>query len=153
MLVTVRTDLELRLLMSMPWALIILKTEHNHNKWSFYFSPTHKVSAGGSGTSQGRYKCLSSFSGSSDCTVLHHPLQQIYLSLGLSCLPWRDALKDWAEREMTQRWTSWVPLDMLFIVLLQVQGDYNKSYSSCAWHLCCEIDKCLIVYFGGRDDL
>lgn len=42
---------------------------------------------------------------------------------------------------------------MLFIVVLQVQGDYNKSYSSCAWHLCGEIDKCLIVYFGGRDDL
>lgn len=44
-------------------------------------------------------------------------------------------------------------LDMLFIVLLEVQGYYNKSYSSCAWHLCCEIDECLIVYFGGRDDL
>lgn len=54
---------------------------------------------------------------------------------------------------MTQRRTSWVPLDMLFIVLLQLQGDYNKSYSSCAWHLCGEIDKCLIVYFGVRDDL
>ena len=152
MLVTVRTDLELRLLMSMPWPLIILEREHNHTtKWSFYFSPTRKVSGGG--LCQGRYKCLSSFSGSSDCTVLHHPLTQIYLSLGLLWLPWRDALKDWGEREMTQRWTSWVPLDMLFIVLLQVRADYNKSCSSCAWHLCSEIDKCLIVYFGGRDDL
>lgn len=40
------------------------------------------------------------------------------------------------------RGSSWVPLD-LFIVLLQVQGDYNKSYSSCA----CEIETFLIVYF------
>lgn len=38
------------------------------------------------------------FSGFSDCVVAHHSLQQIYLSLGL---PWRDALKDCEEREMT----------------------------------------------------
>lgn len=151
MLVTVRTDLELRLLMSMPWPLIILKTEHNHNIWSFCFSST-QVSREKWHESR-TIQMFVILSGSSDCTVLHHPLHQIYLSLGLSRLHWRDVLKDWEEREMTQRWTSWAPLDMLFIVLSQVEGDYNKSYSSCAWHLCCEIDKCLIVYFGGCDDL
>lgn len=40
---------------------------------------------------------------------------------------------------------------MLFILLLQLHGDYNKSYSSWAWHLCGENNKCLIVYFGGCD--
>lgn len=152
MLVTVRTDLELRLLMSTPWPLIILKNRAQSQQIKlFFFNQTHTQRVRGwSSLSQGWYKCLSYFSGSSDCTVLHPPLEQIYLSLGLLWLAWRDTLKD---REMTQRWTSWVPLDMLFIVLLQVQGDYNKSYSSCAWHLCSEIDKCVIVYFGGRDDL
>lgn len=43
--------------------------------------------------------------------------------------------------------------DMLFILLLHLEGDYNKSYSSCAWHLCGEIDECLIVYLGVYDDL
>lgn len=40
MLVTVRTDLELRLLMSIPWPLIILKIEHNGNTLSLDFSST-----------------------------------------------------------------------------------------------------------------
>lgn len=44
-----------------------------------------------------------------------------------------------------------MPLEMFFFVLLQLKRDYKKSYSSCAWHLRGENDKCLIVYFGGRD--
>lgn len=34
------------------------------------------------------------------------------------------------------------------LLCCRCKGDSNKSYSSCAWHLCGETDKCQIVYCG-----
>lgn len=148
MLVTVRIDLELRLLMSMPWPLIILKTEHIADKWCVCFplAQPHRHRVLSRGGLWREYKDSTNVCHPKvdlwKCAALHHTLQQIFYIhcffcfFFLGCLL-RGLKKKKKERERNdpeaiRRRSSWVLLDMLFIVLSQLLGDYNKSYSSCA---------------------
>lgn len=134
MLFTVSTDLELRLLMSMPWPLIILKnTTESQNQDSISLPCTRF---------EGRYNCLLSFSGRSEGTALHHTLQHVYLPLVLCRLPRRTLRSAKREEEWPRDEPARCHLTPCLLLCCSCRG--ITMHPVAAWDICCYIYTCFL---------